>query len=168
MIKNTSQLSKVDGVLNGVKIQTDHLNSLFLEGQGAGGKATASSIISDLIEFINKSLSYSFGYKIEQLKSKQALDYNDRISSYYLRIKVKDIPGVLAKITSSLNEEGISIETILQIPVDNNQNLKPHVPIIITTHNTTYNLLNKALLKIENLDFVVSKIAVINIDKSIS
>ena len=85
----TSQLSKVDGVLNGVKIQTDHLNSLFLEGQGAGGKATASSIISDLFEIINKSQNYSFGYKIEQLKNKQALDYNDRISSYYLRIKVK-------------------------------------------------------------------------------
>ena len=56
----------------------------------------------------------------------------------------------------------------MQIPADNNQDLKSYVPIIITTHNTTYNLLNKALLKIESLDFVVSKIAVINIDKSIS
>ena len=102
------------------------------------------------------------------MKELQPLNYYERITSYYLRIQVKDIPGVLAKITSSLNEEGISIETILQIPVDNNQNLKPHVPIIITTHNTTYNLLNKALLKIENLDFVVSKIAVINIDKTIN
>jgi len=74
----------------------------------------------------------------------------------------------LAKITSNLKEVCISIETILQIPVNNKQNLKLEVPIIITTHKTTFNLLTKALNKIENLDFVVSKIAVINIDKSIS
>ena len=71
-------------------------------------------------------------------------------------------------ITSSLNEEGISIETILQIPEDRKQSLKQEVPIIITTHKTTFNLLTKALNKIENLDFVVSKIAVINIEKTIS
>ena len=168
LVNNSSQLSNVNGVLNGIKIQTDHLNSLFLEGQGAGGKATTSSIISDLFEIISKSPTYSFGHKTEQLQDKPSLSYNERISSYYLRIQVKDIPGVLAIITSSLNEEGISIETILQIPLDNKQSLKRDVPIIITTHQTTFNLLTKALKKIENLDFVVSKIAVINIDKTIS
>ena len=168
LVHNTSQLSNVDGVLNGIKIQTDHLSSLFLEGQGAGGKATASSIISDLFEIVNKSQAYSFGHKAEQLKEIQPLSYNNRVSYYYLRIQVKDIPGVLAIITSSLNEEGISIETILQIPEDRKQSLKQEVPIIITTHKTTFNFLIKALNKIENLDFVVSKIAVINIEKTIS
>ena len=95
------------------------------------------------------------------------MDYYERICSYYLRIVVKDIPGVLAKITSNLNAEGISIETILQLPnnevIDSNLN----VPIIITTHETTSKLLNKVILKIENLDFVVSKIVIISIDKNI-
>ena len=168
LISDTSQLSNVDGVLNGIKIQTDNLNSLFLEGQGAGSKATTSSIISDLFEITNKSKSYSFGHKIEHLKDKQPFSFNDRISSYYLRIQVKDIPGVLAKITSSLNDEGISIETIFQIPVDSNKSSNSEVPIIITTHKTTFNLLTKALNKIENLEFVVSKIAIINIDNNIS
>ena len=85
----------------------------------------------------------------------------------YIRIVVRDKPGVLAIITSNLNKEGISVETILQLPnnevVDSNLN----VPIIITTHETTSKLLNKVILKIENLDFVVSKIVIISIDKNI-
>ena len=77
---------------------------------------------------------------------------------------MKDISGVLAKITSNLNDQGISIETILQIP-ENDSN--DGIPIIIVTHATKKNLLLNALNKIEKLDFVLSKIAVITIDKSI-
>ena len=81
---------------------------------------------------------------------------------------MRDIPGVLAKITSNLNDESISIETILQMPENSTHNLIGEVPIIITTHKTTSKLLNKAVLKIEKLDFVVSKIVVITIDKTIN
>ena len=78
---------------------------------------------------------------------------------------MKDIPGVLAKITSNLNDEGVSIETIFQIPDNSEFNKINEVPIIITTHETRDALLKRSLVKIEKLDFVVSKIAVINIDK---
>ena len=77
LIKNTSQLANVDGVLNGIKIQTDHLSSLFLEGQGAGGKATASSIISDLFEIINKS--QSINDLKEQLLKQTHVEYVDEL-----------------------------------------------------------------------------------------
>ena len=95
------------------------------------------------------------------------MDYDERVCSYYLRIVVKDIPGVLAKITSNMNEEGISIETILQLPDNVNDYSKKNVPIIITTHETTSELLNKVLMKVEKLDFVVSKLVIISIDKKI-
>ncbi len=72
----------------------------------------------------------------------------------------------MAKITFNLNEEGISIETILQIPDKNIS--QEQIPIIIVTHETTKNLLKKALTKIEKLDFVLDDIAVITIDKSIN
>ena len=72
-----------------------------------------------------------------------------KFESYYLRILVKDISGVLAKITSNLNEEGISIETILQTP--DKKGSQEQVPIIIVTHETTKKLLNNALTKIEKL-----------------
>ena len=81
-------------------------------------------------------------------------------------IFTKDITGVLAKIASNLTEEGISIETILQIP---EKNLKiDKIPIIIVTHETTNYILMKAVTKIEKLDFVLNKIAVITIDKGLN
>ena len=94
------------------------------------------------------------------------MNLSKKLESYYLRILVKDISGVLAKITSNLNEEGISIETILQIPDKNIS--QAQIPIIIVTHETTKNLLKKSLKKIEKLDFVLDNIAVITIDKSIN
>ena len=168
LIKKTSQLANVNGVLNAIKIETDHLDSLLLVGEGAGGKPTASSVISDLFEISRDIKTYSLGYQNSQLINIKSINYDERITSYYLRIIVKDIPGVLAKITSNLNDEGISIETILQIPENNESKNKKEVPIIITTHKTVSHLLNRALMKIEKLDFVISKIAVINIDKTIN
>ena len=91
---------------------------------------------------------------------------SNKSESYYLRILVKDISGVLAKITSNLNEEGISIETILQTPDKNG--FQEQIPIIIVTHDTTKKFLYNALTKIEKLEFVLDNIAVITIDKSIN
>jgi len=164
LIRKETHLANVHGVLNAVKIETDHLQPLILKGEGAGGKATASSIISDLYEIALNDNSPSLGYLTSQLKEFDILDLSKKTSSFYLRILAKDISGVLAKITSNLNEEGISIETILQIP--DNKTKNNHVPIIIVTHETTKNFLIKALIKIEKLNFVFGKISVITIDKN--
>ena len=164
LVRKDSYLANVKGVLNAIKIETDHLNSVVLEGEGAGGKATASSIISDIYEIsINNKLN-SLGYKIDQLKEFNKFDVSNNLSPFYLRITAKDIPGVLAKITSSLNDEGISIETILQIPESNKA--KESIPIIIMTHDTTKNLLENALKKIEKIDFILKKITILTIDKN--
>ena len=125
------------------------------------------SIISDLFEIAKGSNFNSLGYKMDQLKMIDSMNYDERICSYYLRIVVKDIPGVLAKITSNLNKQAISIETIFQLPDNILTNLKPNVPIIITTHETKTRSLKKVLTEIEKLDFVVSKIITISIDKNI-
>tara|TARA_B100001971_G_scaffold81736_1_gene75438 strand:+ start:150 stop:893 length:744 start_codon:yes stop_codon:yes gene_type:complete len=166
LISNKSQLANIDGVLNGVKIETDHLQSLVLKGEGAGGKATSSSILSDLYEIAQNTNSPSLGYATNKLIDYKKLDLSNISESYYLRILVKDISGVLAKITSNLNEEGISIETILQTPDKNSSH--EQIPIIIVTHETTKKFLRNALTKIKKLDFVLGNIAVITIDKSIN
>ena len=166
LIPKETQLANIDGVLNAVKIESDHLQPLILKGEGAGGQATSSSIISDLYEIALNINSPSLGYVTNQLIDYEKFDLSNKLESYYLRILVKDISGVLAKITSNLNEEGISIETILQIP--DKKISQEQIPITIVTHETTKNLLKNALTKIEKLDFVLDKIAVITIDKSIN
>ena len=62
-------MKNVNGVLNAIKIETGHLNSLILEGDGAGGKATTNSIISDLYEIASNTKHLSLGYSISQLKN---------------------------------------------------------------------------------------------------
>ena len=164
LIKIENPLANVDGVINAINVETEHLQSLFYEGEGAGGKATASSIISDLFEISNNSKSLSLGYKISELISFQSFDLMEKISPYYLRIISKDLTGVLSKITSFLNESGISIETILQIP--ENQNNNNSIPIIIVTHDTKRSSLMIALEKIEKQEFILEKIILINMDKN--
>ena len=124
-------------------------------------------IISDLFEIYNDTNNCSLGYKIEQLKDIETLNSDEILSSFYLRINVKDVSGVLATITSHLNKEGISIETFLQIPENYNSFKNNIVPLIMTTHETKINLLNKAINNIKNLEFVVSDVIVISIDKNL-
>ena len=164
LIKIENPLANVDGVINAINVETEHLQSLFYQGEGAGGKATASAIISDLFEISNNSKSLSLGYKISELISFQSFDLMEKISPYYLRIISKDLTGVLSKITSFLNESGISIETILQIP--ENQNNNNSIPIIIVTHDTKKSSLMIALEKIEKQEFILEKIVLINMDKN--
>ena len=165
LLLNTTRLANVNGVLNAVKIETNHLKNLIFEGEGAGGTPTASSIISDLCQISNNISLPSLGFQINELKNYDKFDISEKLSSYYLRIIAEDSPGVLAKITSNLTEENISVKTILQIPDKKNNNNQ--IPIIIITHDTKKTLLTKVLKKIEKLDFVHSKITVITIDKNI-
>ena len=164
LIKMNNPLASVNGVLNAVQIQTDQLENLFIEGEGAGGKATASSVISDLYEIFFNSKISSLGYKISNLKYLKKHDILEIEKSYYVRIMTKDIAGVLATITLHFKESNISIEKILQVPENIGVNLP--IPIIIVTHKIKKKLLIQTITKIENLDFVLDKIIIINIDKN--
>ena len=164
LISKNNPLANVDGVLNAINIETDQLQTLFIEGEGAGGKATASSVISDLYEIASKSNILSLGYSTNKLVNYKKMDSLDIETSYYIRIMTKDIAGVLSKITSYFNDFKISIEKILQLPDTNNKNLP--IPIIISTHEIKENLLIKAINQIEKLDFVLEKIIVMTIDKN--
>lgn len=164
LIRIDNPLANVNGVLNAINIETDQLKNLFLEGEGAGGKATASSVIADLFIISSNSNTLSLGHKTSKLKAYKKFSSLDIKSSFYMRIMTKDITGVLSKITSYFNESGISIEKILQLPESINKNTP--IPIIITTHEVEKNLLINAIRQIEKLDFILEKINIITIDKN--
>ncbi len=164
LISKDNPLASVDGVLNAINIETDQLKNLFLEGEGAGGKATASSIMSDLYEITTQSDINSLGYKVDSLIDFQKLDMMEKKSSFYVRIMTKDTAGVLSKITSFFKDSNISIEKILQLP---DPDTKQSVPIIISTHEVKKNELMVAINQIEKQNFVLDKIIIIPIDKNI-
>ena len=162
LVNINNPLAHVKGVLNAIKIETDHLKSLFIEGEGAGGPATASSVISDLYEIAKGSNHKSIGYLSSTLKEVDSYQSENIKRPYYLRLLVKDQPGVLFKITSILTSKNISIQTILQLTEEKIDNI---VPIVLTTYDTLQKNLNEAINNIGKENFLVNKIVTITIEK---
>ena len=160
LISLDKPLANANNALNAINIETDQLQNLYLEGEGAGGLPTASSILSDIFEIASNSEFRSIGYKTGQLIEYQKFDSSNIESKFYLRIRVIDQSGVLSTITSYLNEYNISVEKILQIP-DSNEN---NIPILITTHKIKMSELLNSVKKIGELKFVDENISIIPIE----
>ena len=159
LISINSSLANVEGVLNAVNIQTDHLKSLFIEGEGAGGIATSSSILADLFE-IAKFKEHTKYNSFHNLKDISCYNRDNIKSAFYLRLLVKDQPGVLSKITTILTSENISIQTILQLTEEKINN---KVPIILTTYEIYEKKLKYAISEIAKENFLEDDIVTLTI-----
>ena len=160
LISINNPLANVGNALNAINIETDHLESLYLEGEGAGGPPTASSVLSDILEISSKSLTKSLGFSCSKLIKFEKYNSSNLESKYFLRVRVNDQPGVLSKITSYFNDNNISIEKILQIPDNDSKSM----PIVITTHKIKSSELLSSVKKIADLDFILDKISLIPIE----
>ncbi len=161
LVSMNNPLASVDNALNAVNIETIHLENLFLEGQGAGGMPTASSVLSDLYDISQNEKFDNLGFKIDKLQSFEKYSAENVINSYYLRIMTEDKPGVLSSITNYFSDSDISVKKILQLP-EGSETDQP-IPIIITTHNIKKEKLSNVVNRIENLEFVKEKITVLPI-----
>ncbi len=161
LVSMDNPLASVDNALNAINIETIHLENLFLEGEGAGGKPTASSVLSDLYDISQNEKFDNLGFEIDKLQSFEKYSAENVINSYYLRIMTEDKPGVLSSITNYFSDSDISVKKILQLPEGSDAH-KP-IPIIITTHNIKKEKLSNVINKIEGLEFVKEKITVLAI-----
>ena len=160
LISKKNPIANTEGALNAITVETDQLKNLYLEGEGAGGFPTASSVLSDIYEISYSSSYKSLGFAQSKLVKFEKYNSSDLEIKYYLRIRVKDEPGVLSMITSYFNDTNISIEKILQFPDNNFEG----IPILITTHKIKSSKLLSSVKKIEDLDFVFENISVIPIE----
>jgi len=168
LIPKTRLIANVDGVKNAVVVSSDAAGPTLYYGAGAGSLATASSVVSDIIDISRKILSKSnnsvplLGYQRNELQNKKILDINEIESRYYLRIRVTNKPGVLADITKIFGSKSISIESILQKEdLVNDEN----VPIVLVTHEVIEKNIIEALKDIEKLEVVKGKIIKIRIEE---
>ena len=132
LVKKDSYIGNVNGVMNAVIINGKPVGESILQGEGAGPGPTSSALMSDLLSILRGNIKYPFG--LPSLKRKKARIYQlkNYSNSLYLRIEVKDKPGVLSKITKLLADRNISIERLIQIP---DQKLKT-ASIVIITHKS--------------------------------
>ena len=161
MIPNSSMLSKVDGVMNAVSVTGDRVGETMFYGAGAGGDATASAVIADIIEIVRGNASPMLGYKKGLEGKKELVSAEKIVSKYYIKLKVLDRAGVLASVASILGEFGISIESMLQKP----SKKADRVRLLFTTHLCKELALKEALEAIKKLDVVESKISMIRIEE---
>ena len=120
LIPDDHLLAKVDGVLNSVVVQGNAVGQIGFYGRGAGGNATASAVIADLVD-VARGLGSDAKYQVPALafqpdavSALPLLPISQIESSYYLRLRVADEPGVLKALTGILAAHEISIEAILQ------------------------------------------------------
>ena len=161
MIPADSMIAKVDGVMNAVTVVGDRVGESMYYGPGAGGDATASAVISDIVDIVRGNQGPMLGYKKGLESGLKLLPKEQIITQYYLRMEVDDKSGVLATITSTLGEFDISIEAMLQKPTQNDAIAK----LLFTTHLCQESKMQEAMGALEKLSVVHGKIAMIRIEK---
>ena len=159
MISTDAMIAKIDGVMNGVSVVGDKVGETLYYGPGAGGDATASAVIADIVSIARSGKSAPMLGFDKPMEGKLTLKPSANIESkYYLRINVSDKAGVLAKITKVFETHNISIETLLQkTTVDTSANL------LMSTHIAKESDIQAMIKEIESLDFVYHKPVMVRI-----
>lgn len=140
-------LASVGGSLNALVVDAEPSGQLTFIGRGAGEGPTAASVASDLIDLAEGRAGLAFGRPLAQLGAAPRATPAER-GRYYLRLLVKDRPGVVAAISDRLAHEQISIESFLQMPAS----ADPAVPIVLTTQTCPRARMEAAVKAIEALD----------------
>jgi homoserine dehydrogenase len=153
MLPKTASLSSVHGVFNAVFIKGDYMGDSLSVGRGAGGKATTSAIIADLIDICRGHFIHPLG-QITQVEAKTIFKpIHQRQGQYYIRLLVKDEIGVIAEISAVLRDHKISLKSIIQHY--QTEKSDDTVPVVITTHETNYGDVRAALTALSSLPVVM-------------
>jgi len=162
LIPINSYLANVDGVLNAVVIDGWPVGKSMLQGEGAGAGPTSAALISDLCSILRGNIKYPFGSSSKFRKKIPKFDILKHICSSYLRIEVKDLPGVLSSITKIFAKNKISIKNLIQNPDKKNKKAS----VIIITHENLEKNYNNLISNLIKNKFVLKKPTFIRIEKS--
>jgi len=160
LIKKDEMIAKIDGVMNGVSVVGDKVGETLYYGPGAGGDATASAVVANIIDIARSGKSTPMlGFNRPMEGNALTLKSSDDIESkYYLRINVTDKAGVLAQLSKIFESYNISIETMLQRSSENGS-----ANLLISTHLSVEKNVKNLINEIEQLTFVNGRPAMIRI-----
>lgn len=168
LIPKNRLIANVEGAMNAVLVQGDAVGATLYYGKGAGAEPTASAVIADLVDIArlaNADPVYrvpSLAYQTQSLANTPILPMSEIITSYYLRLRVADQPGVLADITRILADASISIDAMLQKEPDEGET---QTDIILLTHQTQEKNINAAIAAIEALNTVDGKVTRLRLEQ---
>jgi homoserine dehydrogenase len=160
-------IANVEGVMNAILVKGDAVGATMYYGAGAGAEPTASAVVADLVDVTRMHTADPehrvphLAFQPDQLSDIPILPMDEVVTSYYLRMRVADRPGVLADITRILADRGISIDAMVQKEPSEGEE---QVDIIMLTHETREKHINAAISAIENLAVVTGKVTRIRLE----
>ncbi|MDP3660421.1 homoserine dehydrogenase [Phenylobacterium sp.] len=146
-------LAQAGGALNALFIEGERIGRIYIQGPGAGAGPTAAAVAADIADVMTLAVRPVFQKPAGDLKPFTPVDPSRSMSRAYLRLLVKEQPGVIAAVSETLAEAGVSIESFLQKPVEEAQG----VPIVLTTHAVAESVLSKAIEQIAAAPFVLER-----------
>ncbi len=164
LIPENSPMGGISEVFNGVMVNGDYVGRTLFYGRGAGRDATASAVVSDIVD-VAVNLANNAPRRLSSFRPAKLMTglvpMDDVESRYYLRIQVQDKPGVLGNIATLLSSNGISVDSLMQRPAGNEAG---DVSIIILTHLAIEKNVHAAIAKMEALPDVEDKITLLHIE----
>ena len=161
-------IANVEGVMNGILVKGDAVGPTLYYGAGAGSLPTASAVVADLVDITRLITSDPehrvphLAFQPDQLSDIPVLPMGEVETSYYLRMRVLDKPGVLADLTRILADASISIDAMVQKEPAEGES---RVDIVLLTHRAIEKNVDIALRKIEKLRSVVGKVMRIRLEE---
>ncbi len=160
-------IANVEGVMNAILVKGDAVGPTLYYGAGAGAQPTASAVVADLVD-VTRLITADPEHRVphlafqpDQLSTVPILGIEQVETSYYLRMRVVDKPGVLADITRILADSRISIDAMVQKEPGEGER---RVDIVMLTHRALERNVNQAMAKIERLSTVVGSVTRIRLE----
>ncbi|MHC4156924.1 MAG: homoserine dehydrogenase, partial [Planctomycetota bacterium] len=156
-IAKGNRLAGVDGPFNAISVFGNAVGQVMFYGRGAGMMPTASAVVADIIDVALGNSATTFRHLHLQPRNKAGgmiAEMGDFVSRFYIRLMVKDQPGVFSQIAKILADSAISISGVLQHEGRGPQNT---VPVVIATHPTRQSKVTAALRDLDNLETVCTR-----------
>jgi homoserine dehydrogenase len=167
LIPTKRLIANVEGAMNAVQVMGDAVGTTLYYGKGAGAEPTASAVIADLVD-VARLQTADPEHRVPHLAFQPGSMVNTTImpmgeitTSYYLRLRVADVTGVLADITRILADNSISIDAMLQREADDGEN---QTDLIMLTHETKEKNILAAIAKVEALKTVEGSVTKIRLE----
>ncbi|PHR56890.1 MAG: homoserine dehydrogenase [Arcobacter sp.] len=160
LVPQDKMIAKVDGVMNAVSVIGDKVGETLFYGPGAGGDATASAVVANIIDIARRGKgSPMLGFHTPLEKGLTLKSKDEIVSKYYLRMGVEDKPGVLSSVTKMFADHDISIETVLQRPIDNGS-----ANLLFATHEAVEKNIQSIMKELSQASFVNTVPSMIRIE----
>ncbi len=161
-------IANVEGVMNGILVKGDAVGPTLYYGAGAGSLPTASAVVADLVD-VTRLITADPEHRVphlafqpDQMSDIPVLPMGEVETSYYLRMRVVDKPGVLADLTRILANASISIDAMVQKEPGEGES---RVDIVLLTHKAVEKNVDSAIAKIEKLRSVVGRVTRIRLEE---